>query len=61
MWEVLHHALQPGAAFERCPRVILILGVDKLCNDAVCLFQGRQVALRLQDELVDVACAVMAV
>ena len=55
--EVLHHALQTRAALEGRPRVILVLGVDKLCNDALRLFQGRQVALRLQDELVDVACA----
>ena len=56
--EVLHHAFQPRAALEGRPRVILVLGVDKLCNDALRLLQGGQVALRLQDELIDIACAV---
>ena len=59
MWEVLHHALQPRAALEGRPCVILVLGVDKLRNDALRLLQGRQVALRLQDELINVACAIM--
>ena len=59
MREVLHHALQPRAALEGRPRVILVLGVDKLCDDALRLLQGRQVTLRLQDELVDVACTVI--
>ena len=56
MREVLHHALQARAAFEGCACVVLVLGVHKLCNDAMRLCQRRQVALCLQQQLVDVAC-----
>ena len=56
MGEVLHHALQPRAALERGARVVPVLGVHKLCDDAMRRLQRRQVALRLQQQLVDVSC-----
>ena len=54
--EVLHHALQARAGLECSARVVLVLGVDKLRDDALRLLQRCRVAVRLQHQLVDVAC-----
>ena len=55
--EVLHHALQPRAALEGRARVVPVLGVHKLRDDALRGLQRGQIALRLQQQLVDVPCA----
>ncbi len=34
---VLHHALQSRAGLEVCFAGVLVFGVHKLCNDALCL------------------------
>ncbi len=36
---VLHHALQSRAGLEVCFAGVLVFGVHKLCNDALCLLQ----------------------
>ncbi len=54
--EVLHHALQPRAALEGGARVVLVFRVHKLCDDALRGLQRWQVALCLQQQLVDVPC-----
>ena len=56
MGEVLHHALQPRAGLECGSGVVLVLGVDKLCDDALRLLQRLRIAVCLEHQLIDVAC-----
>lgn len=53
---VLHHAFQAGGGLELDAAAVCILGIDELCDEAACPLQLLGIRVRLNDQLIDVAC-----